>query len=89
MSTADRPNLLLRLNRSRWTVPVFAVVFGVTVFAIQAANGDPAAGVVSLGIMLGYAGVLWSRAATRRLCPCCAARCPTSARSRSRSALPR
>ena len=58
MSTADRPNLLLRLNRSRWTVPGFAVVFGVTVFAIQAANGEPAGGLVSLGIMLAYAGIL-------------------------------
>jgi membrane associated rhomboid family serine protease len=58
MSTTDRPNLLLRINRSRWTVPAFAVVFGVTVLAIQAANGDPAGGVVSLGIMLVYAGIL-------------------------------
>src|SRR4051812_12755495 len=64
MSTADRPNLLLRLNRSRWTVPGFAVAFGIGVLVIQALNGDPAGGVVSLAIMLAYAGILVS--ASRR-----------------------
>ena len=62
-SHRSRPSLLqpavwCRAAKSRWVVPVFALVFGVTVFAVQAANGDPAGGLVSLGIMLGYGLVL-------------------------------
>jgi hypothetical protein len=57
-TTADRPSLWVRVNRSRWLVPGFAVVFGLAVFVIQAVNGDPAGGVVSLAIMLGYGGIL-------------------------------
>jgi|tagenome__1003787_1003787.scaffolds.fasta_scaffold20536648_2 class 3 adenylate cyclase len=63
-TTADSKSLWHRVSRSRWGVPAFAVVFGVGVFVIQAVNGDPAGGVVSLAIMLAYAAVLV--AASRR-----------------------
>jgi hypothetical protein len=45
-------------RRSRWFMPAFAGVLGLIVFAAQWIGGDPTGGVISLGIMLGFAALL-------------------------------
>ena len=43
----------MRLAKSKWFVPLFAVALGLVVFAAQWIGGDPASGLESLGIMTG------------------------------------
>ena len=41
----------MRLAKSKWFVPLFAVALGLVVFAAQWIGGDPGSGLESLGIM--------------------------------------
>jgi Na+/H+ antiporter NhaD/arsenite permease-like protein len=50
--------MLMRLNRSKWLVPGFAVAMGLVFLAVQWANDDPGGGLVSLAIMVGFAAAL-------------------------------
>jgi len=43
----------VRVAKSRWFVPLFAVALGFVVFAAQWIGGDPGSGLESLGIMTG------------------------------------
>ena len=43
----------MRVAKSRWFVPLFAVALGFVVFAAQWIGGDPGSGLESLGIMTG------------------------------------
>jgi drug/metabolite transporter (DMT)-like permease len=45
-------------RRSRWVMPAFAVALGIVFFVAQWIGGDPAGGLVSLGIMAAFAAVL-------------------------------
>ena len=47
-----------RMHRSRWATPAWAVLFGVVALIIQAFNDDLGWGVVSLALMLLFAGAL-------------------------------
>jgi len=46
------------VNRSRWTVPVCALLFGAFMPVVELVQGDPVAGVVLLAIMVGYGALL-------------------------------
>ncbi len=48
----------MRLSKSKWLVPGFAVAMGLLFFAVQWANDDPGGGLVSLAIMVGLAAAL-------------------------------
>ena len=48
----------MRVTRSKWLVPLFAVALGLVVFVAQWAGGDPASGLASLAIMVGFAALL-------------------------------
>jgi hypothetical protein len=48
----------MRLHKSRWLVPGFAVAMGVLFLVVQWANDDPGSGLVSLAIMVGFAAAL-------------------------------
>src|SRR5215469_6894877 len=43
----------MRVAKSKWFVPLFAVALGLVVFAAQWIGGDPGSGLESLGIMTG------------------------------------
>ncbi len=48
----------MRLHKSKWLVPGFAVVMGVVFLAAQWANDDLSGGLVSLAIMVAFAAAL-------------------------------
>ena len=44
----------MRITRSRWFLPLFAVALGLVVFVAQWIGGDPAGGLVSFAIIAGF-----------------------------------
>ena len=44
----------MRVTRSRWFLPLFAVALGVVVFVAQWIGGDPRSGLVSFAIVAGF-----------------------------------
>jgi hypothetical protein len=48
----------VRLTRTKWFVPLFAVALGIVVFAAQWVGGDPVSGLESLGIMAGFGALI-------------------------------
>jgi hypothetical protein len=48
----------MRIARSKWFVPLFAVALGVVVFVAQWIGGDPRSGLVSLAIMAGFGALV-------------------------------
>jgi hypothetical protein len=44
----------MRIARSKWFLPLFAVALGVVVFVAQWIGGDPGSGLVSLAILAGF-----------------------------------
>ena len=44
----------MRVTRSRWFLPLFAVALGLVVFAAQWIGGDPGSGLVSFAIVAGF-----------------------------------
>jgi hypothetical protein len=48
----------MRLSKSKWLVPGFAVAMGMLFFAAQWASGDPGGGLVSLAIMVAFGAAL-------------------------------
>ena len=48
----------MRVTRSKWFVPLFAVALGVVVFVAQWIGGDPGSGLESLGIMTAFGALL-------------------------------
>jgi hypothetical protein len=44
----------MRLARSRWFLPLFALALGVVVFVAQWIGGDPGSGLVSFAILAGF-----------------------------------
>jgi hypothetical protein len=48
----------MRVTRSKWFVPLFAVALGIVVFVAQWIGGDPGSGLASLAIITAFAAVL-------------------------------
>jgi hypothetical protein len=48
----------MRVTRSKWFVPLFAVALGIVVFAAQWMGGDPGSGLESLAIMTAFGALL-------------------------------
>ena len=48
----------MRVTRSKWFAPLFAVALGVALFVAQWIGGDPGSGLVSLGIMTAAGALL-------------------------------
>jgi hypothetical protein len=48
----------MRISRSRWFLPLFAVALGVAMFVAQWIGGNPVSGLVSLGIMAGFGALI-------------------------------
>jgi len=48
----------MRMTRSKWFMPAFAVVLGLVLFVAQWIGGSPLSGLVSLGIMVGFGALL-------------------------------
>ena len=48
----------MRVTRSKWFVPLFAVALGIVVFVAQWIGGDPDSGLESLAIMTAFGGLL-------------------------------
>ena len=48
----------MRLTRSKWFVPLFAVALGIVVFVAQWIGGDPGSGLESLAIMTAFGALL-------------------------------
>jgi hypothetical protein len=48
----------MRVTRSKWFVPLFAVALGIVVFGAQWLGGDPGSGLVSLAIMTAFGALL-------------------------------
>jgi len=46
------------VTRSKWFVPLFAVLLGIVVFVAQWIGGDPGSGLESLAIMTAFGAVL-------------------------------
>ena len=44
----------MRITRSRWFLPLFAVALGLVVFIAQWIGGDPGSGLVSFAIVAGF-----------------------------------
>jgi hypothetical protein len=44
----------MRITRSRWFLPLFAVALGLVVFVAQWIGGDPGGGLVSFAIVAGF-----------------------------------
>jgi hypothetical protein len=44
----------MRITRSRWFLPLFAVALGLATFVAQWIGGNPGSGLVSLGILAGF-----------------------------------
>jgi len=48
----------MRITRSRWFLPLFAVALGVVMFVAQWIGGDPGSGLGSLGIMAAFGALV-------------------------------
>ena len=48
----------MRVTRSKWFVPLFAVALGIVAFVAQWIGGDPASGLVSLAIMTAFGSLI-------------------------------
>jgi hypothetical protein len=48
----------MRVTKSKWFVPLFAVALGIVVFAAQWIGGDPGSGLESLGIMTAFGALI-------------------------------
>ncbi len=48
----------MRVTRSKWLAPLFAVALGLVGFAAQWTGGDPGGGLASLAIMVGFGALL-------------------------------
>ena len=48
----------MRVAKSKWFVPLFAVALGFVVFAAQWIGGDPGSGLESLGIMTAFGALI-------------------------------
>jgi hypothetical protein len=48
----------MRMARSKWFLPVFAVALGIVIFAAQWAGGNPLSGLGSLAIMTAFGGLV-------------------------------
>jgi hypothetical protein len=48
----------MRVTRSKWFVPLFAVALGIVVFVAQWIGGDPGSGLESLAIMTAFGALL-------------------------------
>jgi len=48
----------MRITRSKWFLPLFAVALGLLVLAAQWIGGNPGSGLVSLGIMTAFGGLV-------------------------------
>ena len=48
----------MRIARSKWFVPLFAVALGLVVFIAQWIGGDPRSGLVSFAIMVGFGALV-------------------------------
>jgi hypothetical protein len=48
----------MRVTKSKWFVPLFAVALGLVVFAAQWIGGDPGSGLESLGIITGFGALV-------------------------------
>jgi hypothetical protein len=48
----------MRLTKSKWWIPLLSVALGVVVFVAQWIGGDPAGGLVSLGIMTAFGALV-------------------------------
>ena len=48
----------MRIARSKWFLPLFAVALGVVVFVAEWIGGDPASGLVSFGILAGFGALV-------------------------------
>ena len=48
----------MRITRSRWFLPLFAVALGVVMFVAQWIGGDPKSGLGSLGIMAAFGALV-------------------------------
>jgi DNA-binding XRE family transcriptional regulator len=77
----------MRITRSKWFLPLFAVAGGGVVFVAQWIGCDPRAGLVSFAIVAGFEGSYCSVVAARRFAVC-AATAATSASGRSISTQP-
>jgi hypothetical protein len=58
----------MRISRSKWFLPLFALALGLIVFSAQWIGGNPGSGLVSLGILtaFGVAVLLGGRSETVR-----------------------
>jgi hypothetical protein len=48
----------MRMARSKWFVPLFAVALGLVVFIAQWIGGDPGSGLVSFAILAGFGALV-------------------------------
>ena len=48
----------MRIARSKWFLPLFAVVLGIVLFVAQWIGGDPASGLVSFAILAGFGALV-------------------------------
>jgi Flp pilus assembly protein protease CpaA len=48
----------MRMARSKWFVPLFAVALGIVMFVAQWIGGNPLSGLASLGVMTGFGALL-------------------------------
>jgi len=48
----------MRVARSKWFLPLFAVSLGVVIFAAQWIGGDPVGGLVSFAILAGFGALV-------------------------------
>src|SRR5262249_11922152 len=48
----------MRMTRSKWFLPLFALALGLVVFAAQWIAGSPGSGLVSLGIMASFGALV-------------------------------
>jgi len=48
----------MRITRSKWFLPLFAVALGLLLFAAQWVGGNPGSGLVSLGIMVAFGALV-------------------------------
>ena len=48
----------MRVTRSKWFLPLFAVTLGIVAFVAEWIGGDPTGGVASLGILTGFGALV-------------------------------
>jgi drug/metabolite transporter (DMT)-like permease len=48
----------MRMTKSKWFLPLFAVALGLVVFVAQWIGGDPSSGLVSFAVLAGFGGLV-------------------------------